>query len=104
MSLTTRRCDIPSTSWITVNPDFEKGTCTYHIKDQSGKVIWSGFICFDSRTGAMDHTVNTFNPDIMIVRQLAYMGNQIEESFAQKMDADGLSVLCDAVERERTLR
>lgn len=96
-----RSCDIPSTSTVSIDANFNEGSCTYEVHDKSGQVIWSGFIQHASQTGAMDHTVNTFNPDLMIVRQLAALGNNIELSFAQEYErrnSDGLMVLCDAVE------
>ena len=96
MKQTTHECNIPFTSTIVVNTNLKLGECTYTINDQSGNAIWTGFIQLNSLVDSFEHTVNTYNPDIMIIRQLASLGNVVEQSFLKEVSTNGLTALCDA--------
>lgn len=91
---------IPGTSKVDVFPDYDLGECVYEIFDQSGKIIWKGFIKMDASTGDLQHKVDSFAPDNMIVRQLSYLGDNVEASFVRelkKRQDDSLMAFCDVV-------
>ena len=92
-------CEIPSTSIVEITP--ASGSYTYQIFDKSGHVIWKGFISYNEQSGIMTHTVDTFKPDIMIVRQLAALGDMLEKRLALEQNAieeGGLLTLSIAAE------